>query len=286
MMARVMKTALTIAAIVVSLPACSNNTAVQEREATEEVTKLLPLVKEDVEQVRKGLPEGAKKLGEILDPDPGANPASLQRAIATARDSVKTLQLAKSTFFSFIDTNGVVLRSEADPDLLAHKNVFTTFPVLKKAIEPTSGLVEIYGEMPEMRGVRTGADLAWAVAHPVKDKDGAVKGAFLTGWSFRRFALVLEEAAKRDTLELATKEGKKQPPIIYVFVVKGSKAYGAPVTPDVNADEVEKLGLVEKTAAGSWKTTFEITGRSFSVAAQRAPELGSDAAIAVMLSEI
>src|SRR5262249_40351613 len=145
--------------------ACTDSGKIAEREATEEIARLVPLVKEDVEQVRRGLPEGSAKLGALLEPDVGMNLVALQKAIQTARAQVKDLDVAKSTFFSFADPSGVVLRSESDPDLLAGKSVVAAFPLLKKALEPASGNVEVFGEMTEMRGVKAGPDQQWVVAH-------------------------------------------------------------------------------------------------------------------------
>src|SRR4051812_40193080 len=93
-----------------------------EEDAADQVSRLVVLVKEDVEQVRRGLPQGAKKLGLLLEPDAGNNLVSLQRSIGAARSAVKDLDVAKSTFFSFADPSGIVLRSEADPDMLAGKS--------------------------------------------------------------------------------------------------------------------------------------------------------------------
>jgi hypothetical protein len=273
-------------ALVVSAAGCEDSRAAAEQKAADAVAKLLPTVKEDVEQVRRGLPQGAAKLATLIEADPGANLPGLQRAIQGARGAVKDLDVAKSTFFSFTDATGTVLRSEADPDLLAGKSVIAAFPELKKATDPSSGNVEAFGEMQEMRGLRNGQDYQWVVAHPVKDAGGQLKGLFVTGWSFRRFAYHLEETAKRDLIDAVQKESKKKVPLIYVFAIKGKKAYGAPVTPDVNAQAVEGLDLIAKTASGPYRGSVDITGRTFGVAAQRTPELGDDAALAVIMSEI
>jgi len=275
---------LPVAMFAIALAGCEDKKKVSEQGAVEEVARLAPVVKEDAEQVRKGLPQGAAKLGTLVDADTLANPVALQRAIATARASVQDLDRAKSTFFSFADPSGTVLRSESDPDFLAGKSVLASFPTLKKALDPASGNVEAYGEMPEMRGVKNGPDLAWVVAHPVKDDKG-LKGLFVTGWSFRRFSYHLEETAKRHLIEATEKAGKKNAPVVYVFMVKGNKAYGAPLAPDVNAQSIESLNVLEKTQAGPFHTAIEITGRVFGVAAQRTPELGDDAAVVVLLSE-
>lgn len=273
-------------ALVSSIAGCEDKKAAAELRAVSSAAKLMPVVQEDVAQVRRGLPEGAKKLGASLEADPSQNLPGLQRAIQGARAAVHDLDIAKSTFFSFADTSGVVLRSEADPDLLAGKSVFAAFPDLKKAADPKSGMVEVFGEMEEMRGLRTGQDYQWVVAHPVNDAGGQLKGVFVTGWSFRRFAYHLEETARRDMLEEVKSKNGKSVPVLYVFVLKGKKAYGAPVTPDVNAQAVEGLDLIEKTAGGPFKGSVDITGRTFAVAAHRIPELGADAGLVVILSDV
>jgi hypothetical protein len=75
-------------------------------------------------------------------------------------------------------------------------------------------------------------------------------------------------------------------PLIYVFVLAGSKVYGAPVTPLVNAETLEKLGLAAKMTEGTvFHQTLEITGRGFGIAAKRAPKMGADIGVAVLRSE-
>jgi hypothetical protein len=243
------------------------------------------VLQHDVAQVRQGLPLGATKLGPMLDPDTVTSPNTLQKTISRARALVPDLDAAKSTFFTITDANGVSLRSEVDPDLLVGKSIVGAFPALKKALEGAPA-AEAWGQMNELRAVKTGPDLAWVVAVPVKEDKSSWKGLFVTGWSLRAYARRLENAAQTIVKEAADKAGKKNPSLVYVFVVKGKTAYGAPIAPDVNAQAVEQLDVVGKTASGPYRGTLEITGRGFGVAAARAPELGDDAALAVLATEI
>jgi hypothetical protein len=264
---------------------CGDAAKASEKVASERLPGVVALVKEDVAQVRRGLPEGSAKLGKLLGADAGADLAGLQRSIASARAGVNDLQFAKSTFFTFVDTTGVAVRSEADPDLLATKSVFSALPKLKKATEPGSGVVEDFGDLKEIH-IRAGNDFTWAAAHPVKDDKGEVKGAFVTGWTMRGLAYHLEEMTKREVVEAAKKEGKKSIPVLYVFVLHGKKAYGAGQTPDVNTQAVEALDLLSKAQAGTFTTTLEITGRTFGLAAARTPEYAENTGVAVIASEI
>ncbi|WP_437678519.1 hypothetical protein [Sorangium sp. So ce131] len=281
-----MPSALACALTTALLTGCEDDGKASQKHAAELCGKLAAVVAEDVAQVRTGLPVGSQKLAAQLDTDPGANLLALQRAIAGARASVKELEFAKSTFFSFADPSGTVLRSEADPDMLANRSVLAAFPELRKVLAPDSGLTEAFGEMQEMRGVRNGPDLQWVVAHPVKDPDGGLKGLFVTGWSFRAYAYRLQEAARRELTEIAKRESLKSTPLLYVFAWKGAKAYGGPVTPDVNTEAIEKLDLPAKTAAGPWSGTVDIAGRTFGAAAQRAPEFAADTGVAALVSTL
>jgi hypothetical protein len=120
----------------------------------------------------------------------------------------------------------------------------------------------------------------------VKDAKGQLLGMFVTGWSFRALAYHLETTEKMAASEATEKQGKKHAPLLYVYVVKGKTAYGAPLTPEVNAHALEELDLPAKTAAGPYRGSLEITGRVFGVAGVKAPDLGDDVVLAVIASEI
>jgi hypothetical protein len=272
-------------AVVLLAAACDDNRKVAEQSAASTLAKLAEVLKEDVAQVRRGLPEGAAKLGPMLDADTASSPVLLQKAISRARSLVPDLDVAKSTFFSYADATGTVLRSETDPDVLAGRSIVAAFPPLKKAFD-AGGAAEAWGEMKDLRAVKTGPDLMWVIAAPVKDDKGQRRGAFVTGWSLRAYARRLENAAQTVLREAAEKAGKKNPSLVYVFVVKGKTAYGAPVAPDVNAQAIESLDVVGKTASGPYRGTLEITGRGFGVAATRASDFGEDAALTVLATEI
>jgi hypothetical protein len=271
--------------LALALAGCDDGRKRSEQAATDTLAKVAPVLTADVEEVRRGLPAGAAKLGPMLDPDTLADPVvAVRKAITRTRNLVPDLDVAKSTFFSYADATGKVVRSESDPDVLEGKSIIAAFPALKKALDGT--VAEGFGENKELRGVRNGPDLMWVAAAPVKDGQGKVAGLFVTGWSLRLYARRLETAAVAAAREAADKAGRKNPALVYVFVIKGKTAYGTPIAPDVNATALEILDLLGKTAAGPYHGTLEITDRGFGVAAARAPELGDDAALAVLATEI
>lgn len=263
---------------------CDGAAKASEQAAVDTLAGIAPLIDKDMAQLRKGLPEGAKILTKRLPEDPAADLRETQQSIKAARENNDDLMVAKSTFFVLTNPDGVVIRSENDPDRLVDKNVFTAFPDLKKALDPKAGLVEAFGEMEEMRGVKKGVDTTWVVATAVVGKDDKVRGAFVSGWSFRAYANYLEQQVKRDLLEKAKKAGSDKVPIAYVYILKGKNAYGSPDSPDVNAETLVKLDILGKTASGPYRGHEEITGRTFGIAAQRTKGFGDDAALAVVAS--
>jgi len=267
---------------------CEDNTKLHQQQATELLERLAPLIERDTKQVRDGLPEGAKKLASLLDDDPGADLAALQRSIKRARAAVESLAFAKSTFFVFVGKEGTVLRSETDPDLPAGKSLYEAVPEAAKLSEKGTGLFETYGSMHGLRGAQNGPDKQWLVGHPIKNKKGEVTGSFVTGWSLRKYAHYLEEDTRRHLTKTLGEKGEKAKaiPLVYVFVVVGKDAYGAPVTPEVNAEALGKMDLLGKAKGGKLQTTVDVDGRSFILVAKPFEDLGDNAGLAVMFSPV
>lgn len=268
---------------------CEDTAKLSEQAGRDALPVLEPLVERDVAQVQKGLPKGVEILAKRLAEDPAADRLQVQQSIKAARENVEELNFAKGTFFAFASPGGVVLRSEADPDRLVDQNLFDAFPGLKKVVEPGAGVVEVWGELEGMRGVRNGPDLAWVAAHAVAGVPGSAtekepRGVFLTGWSFRAYAGYLQSAARQHFEQKARDAGGGKTPLVYVFLARGDQAYGDAVSPDVTAEQVAKLGLYEKAGDGVYATQITVEKTPFAVVAKRMPKLGPEVAIAVLAS--
>jgi len=267
---------------------CTDASKVSEGKAVAHVERLAKLADDDVEEVRRGLPQGAKSLGSVWEgkKDPRDDPSAARRALDRVRDEHRDLAVAKSTFFALTDDKGAVLRSDQEPDHLAGKSLVKAYPAMAKVLAGES--LETRGSMAETAGARLGDDEQWVAAAPVRDVQGVVRGIYASGWSMRRFAYHLEETLKHDITAEALRAGDKHVklPLVYVFVLAGSKVYGAPVTPLINAETLEKLDLASKTTGDAvFHQTLEITGRGFGLAARRAPKMGADIGVAVLRSE-
>ncbi len=245
---------------------------------------LLPVIERDTKQIRDGLPKGALEIAKHIDDDPGANREGLRTAIIKARESIKELVVAKSTFFVFVGTDGVVKRAESDPDLAADKSLIKAVPETKAMLDKSEKLVEVFGYMEGLRGVNKGNEMQWIVGAPVL-VEGELKGAFVTGFSLRRYAEVLENTLKAKLTE-ETEKNKQMMPLFYNFILKGDKAYGTSVTPDENMAAVAEQNPIANMQGGSFSKTIEVEGRPFHLAAKPAPALAKDAAVAIMLSPV
>jgi hypothetical protein len=266
--------------------ACQNQAKVSEQRATEHAIDLAKLTDRDVGEIERGLPLGAEQMASLFanGADPQKDLPAVRASLKRIRAEIPDLTVAKSTFFALTDRHGVAMRNDLDVDVMAGQNVASIFPALSKAIEgsyvSTTGLFP--GPVPP-----TGPDRDWMAAAPIKDKGGQVVGLLLTGWTFRRFCLHLQESLRHDLqqqLYQAKDTGKL--PILYVAIFDPTGVYAAPLTPPVNQKALADIDLVGRTASGPIHGIVSITERDFGYAAVRAPTLGASVGIAVLRSEI
>jgi hypothetical protein len=269
--------------LLLTLASCTKTGEVSRQKARSHVELLAQAAHADVEEVRKGLPLGAKQLEKFFAQDkPGENAAEAKESLELARNRVQDLRTAKSTFFLAADKAGMVLRSDLEHDALAGKNLFAAFPGLNAAA--TGKYVEARGSMIEVAGVRGRSDGQWTAAVPVMKGD-AVAGVYATGWSWSAYAYRLENQLRSSVkAEAAAAESKE--PLLYVYVVVEKEVFGAPISPDVNAKAIKDSGLLGRASGEAVvDTAQEIEGRDFGLALKRVPALGQDVAIAVVRSE-
>ncbi len=267
------------------LTSACDKTKLSEEKAVGHANDLAALVDKDIEEIRKGLPAGGKKLAEVLnDGEAGVSPAKARKAMKKTREAVTDLQLAKSTFFVLTDLEGNAYASDQETDGISGKNLFPLFPGLDKG---KAGYTELLGSWAELNGVKAGLDQQWVSAAPVVGADGVAKGLYVTGWSFRKFAYHLEQQLKANLRQEAQKTGNNREPLVYVFVVQGAHAFGTPVVPEVNQKAIEALGVTEKLkSAESWRGQVEITDRPYGAAARQTKKLCPDCSVIVLRSEI
>ncbi len=273
---------LTVLSALAFFSGCAKTGELSKQKARAHVELLAKAAANDVEEVQKGLPLGAKQLeGYFAQEKPGENAVAARDALELARARVQDLRIAKSTFFLIASTDGVVLRSDLEHDALAGKNLFAAFTELKAG---TTKYVETRGSMPEVAGVRGRADGQWAAAVPIM-KGSEVAGVYATGWSWSAYAYRLENQL-RSQVKSDAAAAKAKEPLVYVYVVVEQEVYGAPISPDVNAKAIKDSGLMSKSSGETVvDAAREIEGREFGIALRRVPALGSDVAIAVVRSE-
>src|ERR1041384_3129246 len=82
------------------LAGCSKSGELSRQKAHVEVEELAKGATSDVEEVRRGLPRGAKQLESFFADDKAqSDAAAAKEALTRARNRVQDLRVAKSTFF-------------------------------------------------------------------------------------------------------------------------------------------------------------------------------------------
>jgi hypothetical protein len=262
---------------------CEPSTKKSVEAARRHVAFLKKAAEGDLAEIRQGLPPGGKQLDlsvPTLLPLKD-NAMNAREALEKARDKVQDLRVAKSTFFALVDLDGTVIRNDQDQDLMAGKNFFSSFPAAKQAL--SSGYVEGRGSMPEAAGIGGRPDAQWFAAVPVQAEGKAV-GAYVTGWSWSKYAYRLETALRSNILS-EIKPNEHQP-LIYVYVVVERTAYGGPTAPDVNAKAIADRDPLSKIQGDApYSEELEITGRPFGLAVISVPAFKQPVGIAVLRSE-
>lgn len=268
-------------------PGCEDKGKKSAELAKKHVAQLVETSTTDVKEVHEGLPEGAKLLERLYagEASPEDDLKEVHEMLALARSKVQSLRVAKSNFFALATTDGKVLRNDQDQDRMAGESLFAAYPELKKArgayIE-TIGSMKGAAEIAEPR-----RDAQWVAATPVS-VDGRTRGIYATGWSLSSYASRLEFSLRgRIRSELAEgDQSDKNEPLVYVFVVVGKDVYAAPASPDVNIETIARRDVASKVnGTDVYTEALEITGRSFGLAARRAPSLGDSVAMVVLRSE-
>jgi hypothetical protein len=270
------------AVLTLALPACDGDKKLSQSKAAEHVASLVETATGDVQEIKNGLPEGAKHLAKLFEA--GAAPKddlpAVREALDKARNKVQDLRVAKSTFFALVDDQGTVLRNDQDQDLMAGKNAFQSFPGLKAALD--GKYVETRGSMPEAAKVK-GTDGQWVAAAPIQVGD-KTRALYATGFSWSAYAYRLENSLRSGVR--SSMPANKKEPLIYVYLVVERQVFGAPVSPEVNAQAIATGDPLAKAQGDAvFSSVIEITGRDFGLGIKRAPALGADVAVAVLRSE-
>jgi hypothetical protein len=276
---------------------CGKDRGVKSAEdARADVQTLVDLTAKDVGEIERGLPEGAKKLTELLAKDPpkegdAKHTATVVRSsLLKMRQQVPDLGIAKSTFFVFSDVKGIAIRNDYETDTMGGQDLVAAWPGLKTLVEGAPSAVTT-GKFPAPPSP-TGPDKEWVSGVAVTKADGSRQGLLVTGWTYRRFAYHLQVTLQREVQDQLLRKGDKgKLPILYVCLfdkdaIYGASAPGAQPVPDVDEKALLAVGLHAKTAAGLASAPLKITDREFGWAADRLPKLAPDVGVVVLRSEL
>jgi hypothetical protein len=274
---------LLCAIFLVWLGACTRSVDKSVTQAKRHVSSLVDVASADVEELRKGMPEGALQLRALYQAKiaPRDDLASVRKELERARNRVQDLRVAKSTFFVVVERDGTILRGDREPDVLSGKNLFANFPETRQSLDGKA--VVTRGEMLEAAGVKGKRDGQFVVSVPIS-LDSAVAAIYASGWSWAAYAYRLQNAVTSEVR--GKKNDLEKEPLLYVYIVVDDAVFGAPLAPEVNALAIKQLAPLSKvTGDDVYSAPLEVTGREFGVALKRAPSLGQNVAIAVLRSE-
>lgn len=263
--------------------ACENGGKKSAEAARENLKYVTQAAVKDVGEVRRGLPAGAKMLSSLFEEAAPEQPAAVdaREELLRVRSRQNDLDSAKSTFFLIAGEDGRIIRNNLDEDDMAGQELFKVYPNSREALK--KDYLEFTGSWDVARGVNGRPDAQWVASARIATKDNPAAGLLVAGWSWSSYAYRLELGLRSQVLG-DTKEGDKVP-VLYVYVIVGDHAYGAPVSPEVNGEAIVKLNPLEKAKDGVWVSPLEVTNHHFGLAVAKVPELGSNVGVAVLRSD-
>ncbi len=271
--------------LVFATTGCERTDAESVAHAAAHAQALVEIAKGDFGEVRRGLPGGAQEIAKRWkdEADPLTEPDSARRLLDIARSKTVDLSVSKSTFFALASPEGVIIRNDREQDLMAGKSIFAAFPAL--AAGPHDGYTEVLGSFAEAHGVKGKPDAEWIAVQGV-NVDGATRALFVTGWAWSRYSYRLEFVLRGKAKDEVKNSGGNVP-LLYAFVLVGSDVYSAPESPEVNERAIAEIAPLDHLDAnGSFSKLVSITGRTFALGVQLAPDVGPKVGIGVLRSEI
>ncbi len=271
---------------VFALCGCKRQERIHEEGARAQVQFLTKTVESDVQELERGLPQGALRFRIFLASKTVVGhkleelPQEVRRELGTIRRENVDLTIAKSTFFGLANETGVFVRSNLDSETLAGKNLFESAPDLRRSHhQPFVSCMATFDPLQRKE------ERYWLATSAVKDEQEVVRAYYVTGWSLRAYALRLQEALKSELASKArTTHTLDRIPVFYLGVFEGPNVVTAPQTPSVDDDALKKLNLSERTQGGPTSGVLTITQRLFGYAAERTPKLGANVGVAVLYS--
>ena len=100
------------AVLTLSLPACDGDKKLSQSKAAEHVVSLVETATGDVQEIKNGLPEGAKHLAKLFEGGAAPNDdlPAVRQARDKARNKVQDRRLATDTFSARAEAGVTVLR--------------------------------------------------------------------------------------------------------------------------------------------------------------------------------
>ncbi|MGC4088894.1 MAG: hypothetical protein QM756_13535 [Polyangiaceae bacterium] len=272
--------ALALALLLSATTGCKKSSAVSAAKCTQHLLDLGKATQQDLEELRKGLPAGAKWLEDYVAAGKFDDATASKEALDCARGKVQDLRVAKATFFALVDLQGLVMRSDQAPDLLAGKNLFDAFAELRPAA--AGKYVEARGAIEAASKIRGGPDAQWVAAAPVSPGARRRRSTPRAGLG-PRMRTACRTTCKGASRAACRRTRRSRSPTCTWWSAAAStarrflrKSTRAPSPTSISSREV---------AAKRSQRELVITEREFGLGFLRLPELGPDVGVAVLRSE-
>lgn len=245
-----------IGASVLVLAACEDDAAVkqvEERLRTVDLARVEELVQQDLENHQAGVVKAAEKLA------PGFGVSDPQKRELQMRVALRILQQPKKgidefvaspmSFLAALDTDGVVIARDRNPDRMKGQDYKARFDVVRQALEGSAatGLGEFFAEDPH-------APSSWSILFAAPAiREAEVVGVVVAG-------IPLSRLAQRLSRQLRVEQEQGEP--VWVYLYKGDRLFhwDTPPLVDELVPSAEQRGKVLSASPSGYTDKVRLQG--------------------------
>ncbi|MDH5675663.1 MAG: hypothetical protein OEZ06_26300 [Myxococcales bacterium] len=190
--------------------------------------RVAEIVVDDLVRHRKGLRAGAKRIwAGFVKVEGEKQEQGMRQAMKVLRSpkrGVRELVISPMSFLAAVNTDGVVIARNAEPDRMKGMNLAKLFPVVQGALDGEGGY-----QIGEFKSLEKGGDPSVTVlmAEPVKFEERVV-GALVLGIPLWRLQ---QRLSKQLQMEAA---GQEKGAVIWVYIYRGDELHHHGTPRDLN----------------------------------------------------
>jgi hypothetical protein len=261
----------------------SSGEVAQKRLSEDHLPRIEAIIEGDLAKHREAIATAAERLAPgFAVEDAAARERQMRaalRALQKPPHGVSAFLASPMTFLAAIDTSGVVIARDAEPDLMKGMDLRSPYPIVEEALSAgRSGYALV-----EFPSTEEGGESSVSILFVAPAKvDGATVGAVALGiplWSLGRRI--------HRQLEVELQPEFQRGAVVWVYFYRGDRLFHQGTPPDLDEAVPSAAARTEGLRKSRSGYTDEVTvlGRSYGFAVRPTPAIADDVGVVVIRGE-